>query len=303
MNATSQLRGRQLQRVIDVLRTLEADPMELARRTEFPSSRLRNQPDHKALAELVTGLHAGRSSIGHGQRAVLSLVRAATVEFPEAPELAELESELRELRGDGQCIILYLGTALTDSDPLDLGGELEHIYRTLRQSRQREALDLRAHWSLSATQISPLLNHYEPAIVHFGGHGGTGGLLLRRHGGLRSQLATPEQLEIMFTAERRRLRCVVLLACHSVSLAQALQEHVDVVIGVEHALGDECARAFSGWFYEAIGDGLDLRSAFETGTRNLELAPGLAPPGAPAQLHMFHRPGVDPSEIRLVRPG
>ncbi len=49
------------------------------------------------------------------------------------------------------------------------------------------------------------------------------------------------------------VHCVVLNACYSEPQARAIVRHIDYVIGMKQAIGDESAIKFSVGFYDALG--------------------------------------------------
>ena len=56
---------------------------------------------------------------------------------------------------------------------------------------------------------------------------------------------------------------MVLNACYSKVQADAIANHIDTVIGMSTAIGDEAAISFSAAFYQALAYGRSLRTAFK----------------------------------------
>jgi hypothetical protein len=61
------------------------------------------------------------------------------------------------------------------------------------------------------------------------------------------------------------IRCVILNACYSEQQAGAIAEHIDCVIGMTEAIGDKAAISFASAFYQALGYGRDVKTAFDLG--------------------------------------
>jgi hypothetical protein len=80
----------------------------------------------------------------------------------------------------------------------------------------------------------------------------------------------------LFAAAKGRLRCVVINACHSVALAEALSKEVDVAIGMDFNVEDHAAARFSSSFYGGLAVGIDVKRAFQMASAQHTLAGGKA---------------------------
>src|SRR5262249_25142033 len=92
------------------------------------------------------------------------------------------------------------------------------------------------------------------------------------------------------------LRLVVLNACSSEPHAEALARHVDCAIGMNKPIGDEAAIAFAASFYQVIGFGQPVETAFRLGKNELSLR-RLGEEDTP---QLKTREGVDAAAIVLV---
>ena len=63
----------------------------------------------------------------------------------------------------------------------------------------------------------------------------------------------------------------MLNACYSERQAQAIAEHIDCVVGMTSAVGDDAAIQFATGFYRALGYGRDVQTAFDLGTNLIAL--------------------------------
>jgi hypothetical protein len=107
----------------------------------------------------------------------------------------------------------------------------------------------------------------------------------------------------LFAAYAGRVRLIVLNACYSDALAEALIEHVDVVIGMPHTIDDDAAILFAPTFYQQLAGGQSIQTAYEV-ARALLL--GLAPHGAGAARRDVEPPGMPAADWlprRRARPG
>lgn len=159
--------------------------------------------------------------------------------------------------------ILFLAADPTRSG-LDLTEELDRIETNLRMSKQRERLHLKAVLTASFERLSQELVDDAPSIVHFAGHGRKEGLILRDPVG-EPHVVPIDALADLFKLFRHTVSCVVLNACWSERQAHAIHQHIPHVIGMRERIRDTTGIAFSTGFYQAIGAGWDVPSAFDLG--------------------------------------
>jgi|GEM_PF-4882981 CHASE2 domain-containing sensor protein len=65
------------------------------------------------------------------------------------------------------------------------------------------------------------------------------------------------------------VECVVLNGCHTQETAEEIKKHVRYVIGMGDKIPDEDAVNFSKYFYQALGGGSSIRSAFEAAKKRI----------------------------------
>jgi hypothetical protein len=162
--------------------------------------------------------------------------------------------------------------------------------------------------------FSDYLMHYRPMLLHFSGHAySTDYLLLEKYTSIEElrirthapTTATAEPDLIPFadivnrlSKHQKTLRCVVLNACHTEALAEALCKQIDCAIGMRGALNDGLAIRFSELFYRAIAYGYSVDWAFRNARDEITSR------DQPDLAHTFQlksRPGVDPDTIVFVQ--
>jgi eukaryotic-like serine/threonine-protein kinase len=168
--------------------------------------------------------------------------------------------------------ILFLAASPADMVPLKLDEEVRAIDLALCQSEFGRFFHLEQHWAVRATEIQALLLRYQPDIVHFSGHGSTNSELMFLDDNGQHYLVNAETFSRLFSILRDNIRCVVLNACYSSVQAEAIAQYVDVVVGVSQAIGDRSAIQFAAAFYQALGFGRSVKSAFDLGVAQIELA-------------------------------
>jgi hypothetical protein len=208
--------------------------------------------------------------------------------------------------------LLFLSANPLDGPELKQTREFERIRERLQRTRYRDHYLLEAHWEVKADQLQTLILENAPAIVHFSGHGTTvGELMFDGPGGNGAPLAAATFARI-FEILRRDVRCVVLSACYSHSQATEIVKHIDVVVGMSDAIRDTDAIVFASQFYESLGSGADVQTAFDQARLQIAIktgagsmrdidSPGQPPPSdaQPAPI-LLVRPGLRASELRFV---
>jgi hypothetical protein len=140
--------------------------------------------------------------------------------------------------------------------------------------------------ALSSIRDMVLRGRHEP---------GAGRIVVEDQLGL-SQEPSPEALQNLFTTLKDNITSVVLNACFSETLARAIAGPVCCAVGMSEAIDDKAAIAFASSFYQALGFGRDLGTAFRLGCEQIGLE-NIQDPHIPK---LFAAPGVDASRLFLV---
>ena len=194
--------------------------------------------------------------------------------------------------------ILFLAANPANTAPLKLDEEVRAIDLALRQADFRDRFRLEQHWAVRVTEIQALLLRYRPDIVHFSGHGSADNELIFLDDEGNPQAVTPVAFGRLFALLTDNIRCVVLNACHSAVQAEAIAQHIDAVVGVSQVIGDKASIQFASAFYQALGFGRSVKSAFDLGRSQIELA-NLGYEGTPQLITQR----IDPSQLVFVPDG
>ena len=125
--------------------------------------------------------------------------------------------------------------------------------------------------SARPVDISQALLDVQPKIVHFSAHGTTEGALCFENQVGEIHPIQPDALAALFEQFSDQVNCVVLNACYSEIQANAIAKHIDYVVGMNQAIGDKAAIAFSVGFYQALGAGRNIEKAYELGCAQIRL--------------------------------
>jgi len=167
--------------------------------------------------------------------------------------------------------ILLLAANPTDTSWLKLDEEARKIQEALKLAKKRDKFEIVTKWAVRVEDLRRALLDHEPNIVHFSGHGeGSEGLAFEDNFGV-SQLVSSEPLASLFELFRSTVECVLLNACYSEIQAQAIHQHIDYVIGMNHPIGNVAAIEFATGFYDALGAGKSYEYAFSMGRASIRL--------------------------------
>lgn len=167
--------------------------------------------------------------------------------------------------------ILFLASNPRDTTQKRLGEEMRAIDEAIQQAKFRDKFDIRQQWAVRISDLQSHLLRYKPEIVHFSGHGSDSREIVLENDQGSSQAVPIPALSKLFALLKDNIRCVVLNACDSAAQAQAIAQHIDCVIGMSKAIGDTAAIRFAAAFYQALGYGKDVRTAFDLGCLQIDL--------------------------------
>jgi hypothetical protein len=143
-----------------------------------------------------------------------------------------------------------------------------------------------------------LLLQVKPHVLHFSGHGSTRSQLLLEDDDGNPVHVEKEALVNLVGIIPGDLRLVVLNACDTEPVAEALVQHVACAIGMREPIGNDAAIAFAAAFYQALGFAEPVATAFRLGCNALELL-RIPEEGTPC---LKVKPGVDAETLVLTRP-
>lgn len=176
------------------------------------------------------------------------------------------------LRRRKQLDVLY-STANPDAkSPLRVDAEMRQVQEAVRGSRLRDNIALHYRPAANLKSIMDGLNDLAPGIVHFSGHGYSGGIAVdhakvRRPSG---KVVTFDLLAKAVAAVDTPPQVIVLNSCHSVGAKKAFLPPARAVIAMGDSISDLAATAFAAQFYAAVAAGQSLKAAFAQGVVAIE---------------------------------
>jgi len=166
--------------------------------------------------------------------------------------------------------ILFLSANPQDTAQLRVDHESRAIDAALRNAEFREKFNIKTHSAVRVTDLQSFLLRHKPNILHFSGHGEQDGIILEDAYGDAAPVKK-EVLSLLFSVLKDNIRCVLLNSCYSAEQAEAIAEHIDCVIGMTDKINDRAATAFAASFYQAIGFGRDIQTAFNLGCIQVDM--------------------------------
>ncbi|MBN1815387.1 MAG: SUMF1/EgtB/PvdO family nonheme iron enzyme [Anaerolineae bacterium] len=249
---------RQLKAARKNLLLIQEREAEYVMKTDIPLQLVKDERElEQQIADLETKIKELEPAIATSQATGAS--PAISIHIPPTAEVVSVIS------------ILFLVADPTDASRLRLGQELREIQEKLQLAKWRDKFKLEQRMSVRPVDISQALLDTQPQIVHFSGHGApTGALYVEDQVGKKHPIQ-PEALAALFEQFTGQVSCVVLNACYSETQASAIAEHIEYVIGMNEAIGDKAAIAFSIGFYQALGAGCTIERAYKLGCAQIGL--------------------------------
>lgn len=167
--------------------------------------------------------------------------------------------------------ILLLAADPTNASRLRIGEEFREIQEKLQLAKLREKFRIEQRTSVRTIDLSQVLLDLQPQILHFSGHGLESGALCFEDKIGQIHPILPEALAALFEQFKEQVRCILLNACYSEIQAIAISEHIDYVIGMNNAIDDKAAIAFAIGFYQGLGAGRTIESAYKLGCAQVRL--------------------------------
>jgi hypothetical protein len=251
-----------------------------------------NQLDHLARYGLIVS-DDNEGSVNDGSRCVYSKdpnVRAhrkVIAKYADNPALAKNVPTKRNpvtkvtsvrtisrsmLRRKKRLDVLYSTANPDTSKPLRVDAEMRQVQEAVRGSRLRDNIALHHRPAANLQSIMDALNDIAPGIVHFSGHGYSGGIEVDDADVSRpsAKALTFDLLAKAIAAVDRPPKVVVLNSCHSAGVKKAFFPPACAVIAMGDSISDLAATAFAARFYAAVAAGQSLKAAFAQGVVAIE---------------------------------
>lgn len=193
--------------------------------------------------------------------------KTVSINGPIIANIVKTLSESHDKRSSVMAINVLVVSANPDFD-LDVDKEVQLIRDLVDASLHRDKITVNCILAVTPDSFLRGLRTYHPNVVHFSGHGSSGGIVMRGDG---SSSHLVQGTSIAGTLKDRQVDLVVLNACFSADYADVLASAVKVVVGTFAEVEDEAALRFSRAFYRTIFDGHSIKEALKDGMNSVEL--------------------------------
>lgn len=166
--------------------------------------------------------------------------------------------------------ILILSANPKNTARLRVDEEAREIRAALRRSEYRDQFQIEQRQAVGLRDFRQAIFECRPQIVHFSGHGESNGIMVEDQVG-NAVLVDPNALAGLFGLSKQYIDCVLLNACFSEVQAEAINEHINYVIGMRQGIEDKAAIEFAVGFYDALGAGETVEGAFRFGCNAIEI--------------------------------
>jgi Effector-associated domain 11/CHAT domain len=128
---------------------------------------------------------------------------------------------------------------------------------------EEKRFDFKEQHGVTPEQFQNFLVMEDPHIVHYGGHGHQKGIVLEGN-----DLDAAVLTEILAFSENTQ--CVILNACNTQPIAEAIARHIPYVVATQDRIDDRAAIAFARGFYMGIVAGKTIETAFKNGVLSIK---------------------------------
>jgi hypothetical protein len=147
--------------------------------------------------------------------------------------------------------------------------EFRDIINRIRGARHRDRFKFVQVQAASFADLRTALMEHEPQVLHLSSHGLEDGSLAFETIAGEPQVVSKKSLLRLFAALKDRLRMIVLNACFSEAVASDIPT-IEAAIGMSDAVADTAAIDFGVAFYESLGFGKPVATAFQVALAGLD---------------------------------
>jgi Effector-associated domain 7/CHAT domain len=172
---------------------------------------------------------------------------------------------------ENKIIVLFLSANPRGSPKVHVITECNEVREEIKSARYGRHFSVEQEHQASKEKLQKYLLETNPQIVHFAGHGdddAEGGVLLFQDAKGKKQKASAEDIAELFRIfnernlpDKEKIRCVVLNACLTLNVANAISKHVECVVGMSNKISDNAARVFAKSFYFALASGESVQTS------------------------------------------
>jgi hypothetical protein len=193
--------------------------------------------------------------------------------------------------------VLFLSANSPASGRLGIDRDWREMNEAIRSGLDRDRFEIATELAVRTRDLQRALRRHQPQFVHFSGHANEEGIELEDESSLPVKVSG-EALAGLFRILRGTIRCVVLSACSSRSIALAFRELIDDTIVMRRPIADRSAILFGSAFYGALADGESVPCAFAYGVNQLKISDAAEEADIP---ELLRRKGLEADCLPIAR--
>lgn len=255
---------------------------------------VQNELDHLTKNHLIkrsenAGQVKDRSRWLYGKDAIVKAVRADIVRYADNPSVAKrvptkrrplIEAPLSfvkptrtkakssvaksaKRKSSKRFRIAVLVTNPDTNAPLQTAIEARDIQQAILLGGKANEVDVKLILAPTLDHFLDMLNSFDPAVIHFSGHGGGRALVFdnERVGDDGGVVLDFDMVSRAINATSVRPRLIVLAACDTVDGADRFLDVASAVIAMADSIEDEAACEFSKRFYQSLSAGQSIKAS------------------------------------------
>jgi len=157
--------------------------------------------------------------------------------------------------------ILFVGSNPIDTQRIQLTDEARSIRDGLKSSKYGSSFELIQELGARKSDLQSLLLEHKPHILHFSGHSRDNYIVMEDSSSHSALLSKAEFCKLI-SVFKNQLQLVVLNGYSN--LGESVAKEIDHVIGTDdRPLSDSEAILFTASFYHALGNNVDLETAYD----------------------------------------
>lgn len=167
-------------------------------------------------------------------------------------------------------VVVLVSASPEGSIRLRVDVEFRRIIERIRGTKFRDNFTFVHTPAARFEDLQTVLLEHKPHILHISSHGEKDGSLTFESGDTGSGTVSKKRVLGLLKALNKNLRLVLLNACHSHTLASEISSTLVPAIGMNTAVEDVSAIAFSTAFYQSLGFGESLETAFDAAVTHID---------------------------------
>lgn len=233
---------------------------------------IRSDRDNEILIQRITSTIRSDvlNELANAQHGVTTEIARVQTQVKNLGQVVQEQAQQKRVK------ILFTTANPIDTSRLRISDEIRQVREGLRNSKFSSVFEFVLEVGVRKSDLQALLIEHQPDIFHFAGISVNEGLVLEDQQG-HSAVISVQEFRKLISVFRDKIQLVFLNG--NSSIGEEIAEEIDFVVSTAGPVGDRDAIEFAAAFYQAIGNNVDIETAFELGCARLA--------GREAKYHLF----------------